>query len=275
MRCWTRRLLLLWTRSYRIPSSRRRSVSRNRKLRKRTVSFEEDRSPSWSTTTFEWLALMTQYSMMLIYSLLLFMMTIFRNSIQDGMKFCCLCQRFHPMISCKVCTNWGHVSPRNSKLYGNCTTWRFIRSYRFPTIKSWKQWWKGDKIRNFDYETFTSVMGELKQEHWSRIERDWVALKEEKVSVSSGKNNASVRKETDAVSVTKRNPRSCKKTRTHRPPHLLSHPYHQVEVCRGREVSEARVTMGRFFGNHADIIWEVPARANALWILAFARVPIL
>ena len=30
---------------------------------------------------------------------------IFRNSIQDGMKFYCLCQRFHPMISWKVCTN--------------------------------------------------------------------------------------------------------------------------------------------------------------------------
>ena len=45
----------------RIPNSRTRSVSRNRKPRKRTGFYEEDRSPSWSTTTFEWLALMTQY----------------------------------------------------------------------------------------------------------------------------------------------------------------------------------------------------------------------
>ena len=36
---------------------------------------EEDRSPSWSTTTFEWLLLMIQQKIMLIYSLLLFMMT--------------------------------------------------------------------------------------------------------------------------------------------------------------------------------------------------------
>ena len=61
LRCWTRRLHHPWTRSSRIPSSKRRSASRNRKLRKRTVSFEEDRSPSWSMTTFEWLVLMTQY----------------------------------------------------------------------------------------------------------------------------------------------------------------------------------------------------------------------
>ena len=30
---------------------------------------------------------------------------MFRNSIQDGMKFYYLCQRFHPMMSWKVCTN--------------------------------------------------------------------------------------------------------------------------------------------------------------------------
>ena len=39
-RCWTRKLLLLWTRSPRIPNSRR-SVSRNRKPRKRTSSDED------------------------------------------------------------------------------------------------------------------------------------------------------------------------------------------------------------------------------------------
>ena len=59
-KCWTRRLLLLWTRSSRIPSSRRRSASRSRKPRKKTGFYEEDRSRSWSATTFEWLAPMIQ-----------------------------------------------------------------------------------------------------------------------------------------------------------------------------------------------------------------------
>ena len=44
--CWTRILLLFWIRSSRTPTSRRRSVSRNRKPRKRTGFSEEDRSPS-------------------------------------------------------------------------------------------------------------------------------------------------------------------------------------------------------------------------------------
>ena len=60
-RCWTRRLPLLWTRSSEIPTSRRRSVSRNRKPRGRTGFFVEDRSLTWSTTTFESLALMIPY----------------------------------------------------------------------------------------------------------------------------------------------------------------------------------------------------------------------
>ena len=101
---WTRRFLLLWTRSTKIPKSRRRSVSRNRKPRRRIDFFEEDRSPSWSTTTFEWLALMIQWWITLMYSLLPFMKIVFRKSIQDGMKFYHLCQRFHPMISWKVCS---------------------------------------------------------------------------------------------------------------------------------------------------------------------------
>ena len=38
------------------------------------------------------------------------------------------------------------------------------------------------------------------------------------------------------------------------PPHLLSQPHHEVEVCRGREVSEATGTMVSFFDIRADIV---------------------
>ena len=48
-----RESLLLWTRSPRILTSRRRSVSRNRKPKMMSDFHEEDRSLSWSTTTFE------------------------------------------------------------------------------------------------------------------------------------------------------------------------------------------------------------------------------
>ena len=71
-----------------------------------------------------------------------------------------------------------------------------------------------------------------------------MALKEEKLQVTSGKKKASVRKETSAVSgmsVT-----IVPKNQNTLPPHLLSHPSHEVEVCRRKEVSKAK-------GNHGAI----------------------
>ena len=87
LRCWRRRLPRLWTRSSRIPSSKR-SSSKSKNPKKRIGFREGDKSLSWFTTTFDWLALMTVFWIMLILSRLLFMMTIFRNSIRDGTKFC-------------------------------------------------------------------------------------------------------------------------------------------------------------------------------------------
>ena len=89
------------------------------------------------------------------------------------------------------------------------------------------------------------------QEQWSRIERDSSALKEDKVSVTSGTKKVSDRKETSAVSVTK--PKMVHENQNTMPPPFLSHPYHEVDVCRGREVSEAKVTMVPFFDKLEDI----------------------
>ena len=79
-----------------------------------------------------------------------------------------------------------------------------------------------------------------------------MALKEEEVVVTSGKKKASVRRETSAVSATKLKI-ACKNQNT-LPPHLLSQLNHEVEACRGREASKAKVTMVPFFDNRADII---------------------
>ena len=76
-------------------------------------------------------------------------------------------------------------------------------------------------------------MGTLNQEQCSRIERDCLALKEEKVSVTSGK-KTSVPKETVAVSATR--PKIVRKNHNTLPPHFLSQPHHEVEVCRGRSI---------------------------------------
>ena len=139
------------------------------------------------TTIFEWLAHMTQYWIMLIYSLLSFMTTMFRNSIQTGTKFYYQRQKFHPMMSWKVCTNEEYVSPRNPKPCWYCTTRKFIKRYRCPTIKSWRPWWRDVQIRTSDYETLTPEIRELRLVQWLRVERDYVVFKKEKELAISGK----------------------------------------------------------------------------------------
>ena len=62
---------------------KKRWVWRNRKLRKRTGLFEEDRSLTWFTTTFESLALMIPF-------------------IRDGVKFFCLWPRSRLVMLWKV-----------------------------------------------------------------------------------------------------------------------------------------------------------------------------
>ena len=94
-------------------------------------------------------------------------------------------------------------------------------------------------------------MGESNQEQWSRVDRDKSSLREEKVYVTSGMTKASLRKETDAVSSTK--PKIVRKNQNTQPPRLPSQPYHEVEVCRGREVSEEKVTVGPFSDNSAHV----------------------
>ena len=77
-----------------------------------------------------------------------------------------------------------------------------------------------------------------------------LVLNEEKVFVTSGKKKVSVREETVAVSATK--PKIVRKNPL--PPHLPTQSFHEVEVCRRREASEAKVTMDPFFDNRVDII---------------------
>ena len=67
-----------------------------------------------------------------------------------------------------------------------------------------------------------------------------------------------VRRETSAVSGMRVT--IVHKNRTRKPPHILSHQWQEVDVCRGKEVSEAKVTMVPFFDSRAEIIWKVLAR---------------
>ena len=99
--CSTRGLYQPWTKLSRIPTSRKRLVWRNKRLRKQTSSFAEDRSLSWSTTTCGSLAWTILSSIMLTYFLLFFGLTIFRISIPDGTKCHCQWSNSHLMTSWK------------------------------------------------------------------------------------------------------------------------------------------------------------------------------
>ena len=69
---------------------------------------------------------------------------------------------------------------------------------------------------------------------------------------TSGKKKASVRRETSAVSGT--TPMIVYKNQNTQAPGLLSQPYHEVEVCRRREVSKAKVTMVPFSENRGKYL---------------------
>ena len=112
-----------------------------------------------------------------------------------------------------------------------------------PFAKLWRQAWE---------KFFWSRGKESKGNHWRWRRKRYMLPVERK--------KASVRKETVCIFRHDTQDTVRKQTRTHCLPHLLSQPYHEVEVCRGREVSEAKVTMGPFFDNCVDIIWRVLAR---------------
>ena len=76
-----------------------------------------------------------------------------------------------------------------------------------------------------------------------------MALKEEKVSVTSGKKKARVRKET--VSVSGMRVRIVRKNQNRKQPHLPSHQCHEVGVRRRKEISKAKVIMVPIFDNRA------------------------
>ena len=75
---------------------------------------------------------------------------------------------------------------------------------------------------------------------------------------SAEKKKANVRKETNEVSGHESNDRAQKQKTM--PPHLLSQPYHEVEVRRRKEVSKAKEILVSFFDNHADTVRKVLAR---------------
>ena len=144
-------------------------------------------------------------------------------------------------------------------------------------IGSWlskvKNHWKEVYIRNSVYEISTPGMGELKQEQWSRIEREWVALKEQKryLLPVERKRPAFERR---PMQFPASEWRSCAKTRTH-----CRHTFRANLLTRSKCVEEEMYPRQKWPWFHSptivQIFFERYFHANVLWILASSRVSIL
>ena len=105
-----------WTESSSIPNLKERSVWRNKKPKKRTVSFVENGPLTWSANTSGSLEPTILSRIMPTYLHMFFEMMILRNSIQEC------------------------GSLRNSRPYWNCTIWRFTRRKLDLITTDWRQW---------------------------------------------------------------------------------------------------------------------------------------
>ena len=138
----------------------------------------------------------------------------------------------------------------NSRLHEKCTRWWSIERYRCPGFflqKIEDDRWRRSidqklRLRNFDARHGRTETGALVKNR-----KGMSGVEGGHGSCYQRKENASVRKETDAVSATKL--RIVHKTQNTLPPHFLSQPHH-----------EAKVTMGLLFDNRAYIAWKVFAR---------------
>ena len=135
------------------------------KARKRTGFYEEDRSPSWSTTTFELVALMIRYWITLVSSLSLFAMIMLGIQYKMGRSF---------IIFVKDTVWW--CSGKSVQIED---TWDSIWIVRDGDSSKYidaqlskiendgeKKYWSETPIG----ETLTPDTGKSKHEQWSRVE---------------------------------------------------------------------------------------------------------
>ena len=93
------------------------------------------------------------------------MTIIFRNPIHDGTKFYYLCQRFHPMMFLESLFKL-RIRRESAQLKTVLELYdmEIHQKISMPNYQQLKTLVKGSIDQNFDYETLTPGMGEMKQE---------------------------------------------------------------------------------------------------------------
>ena len=154
------------------PVQKENQSGRNKRPRKRTVSFAVDRSLTWSTSTSRSLEPTILSRIIPTYLLLVFEMTIFRNSILCG----------------------DGILLSMTKIPHDDITWRLRRSQDLM-ITYWKLWWREVLSRKFEYKNFGERRGQESGDQNS-VDNEFLE------TVGNGKPTGSVWKETIAVSAT-------------------------------------------------------------------------
>ena len=225
--------------------------------------------------TFELLALMIQYEITLMYSLALFTTIMFRNSIQDVTKFLLSMSK---ISSDDVLGSLYKLRIRLSdqlrtvlELY-EMEIHQKISMPNFQKKKKMKTMVKRSIDQKLRLRNFDAKHGKSKQGQWSRVERWYVALKDEKVHATSGKKKGQCSKGDQCSFRHESNDRAQKPTPKAATP---SEP----SMTRGRSTSPKRSVTGK--SNTGRILWQ-PSRYYlkrylseiTLWLLAFSRMSI-
>ena len=218
-------------------------------------------------TTFKWLALMTQYLIVLIYSLLLFMITTFRNSNKMVTKFYCRCQnsiRWYLGKSVQIEDTWVWSAQNRIRIVRHGDSSEDIGS----------QLAKPENHGEEEYAEETSITKLRRQawENWIRSsdkESKWIVRRWRRkryLSPVERKRPVFARR---PLQFPPPNPRSCTKTRTH-----CRHTFQANRVTRSKCVEEEKQPWVHS-STTVQKLFERYLHANVLWMLASARVPIL
>ena len=211
---------------------------------------------SWSTTTFELLVYTMQCWIMLICSLLLFLVIFFRNSIQNGTKFHCLCQK---ISSDDTLESLYKLRIRESAQLKTVLELHDMEIHQKISMLNYQKLKTMEKrsidqklrLRNFDARE-----GRIETEAVVKNRKGMSCVEGGKGTCTSGKEKASVR---DQCSL-----RHESNDRAQKPDHNAATPSeppcHEVKLCRRKEVFKAKITLVPFFDDCADVIWKVLAR---------------
>ena len=177
-----------------------------KKPKKRTVSFAEDRSLTWSTSTSGSLEPTILSRIMRTYLQVFFEMMKFRNSIQNGANFYHRWHKSHLMTSWKACTNWEYESLRKKlKTLLELYNMEIHQKKAGPDFHRLKTMVKRCIEQNLRMKSFEARNGNFekkkKKEAVVKNQRVKTAWKKELSEIADNwKLTGSVRKETIAVS---------------------------------------------------------------------------